>query len=77
MKSMDSPYICKLYDVQEDKDFIYLLLEYCDGGNLFEYQNKLKDRVFDLSKATEVLASVINGIEELHRKGYLHRDIKP
>jgi len=49
---MDSPYIIKLYEVSEDKDSIYLLLEYCDGGDLINYQAKLKDRVFTIDKAT-------------------------
>lgn len=52
MKSMNSPYICKLYDVKEDDDYIYLLLEYCDGGDLINHQAKLKDLVFSLSKTT-------------------------
>ena len=62
MKTMDSQYIIKLYDVQEDESFIYLLLEYCDGGDLVNHQAKLKDKVFPLEKATEVLAEVINGL---------------
>jgi serine/threonine protein kinase len=76
MKSMNSSYIIRLYDVKEDENYIYLVLEYCDGGDLINYQAKLKDRVFTLDKATEVLAEVINGLEELHKNGYLHRDIK-
>ena len=53
---MDSPFIIKLYEVEEDENYIYLLLEYCDGGDLVNHQAKLKDKVFSLSKATEVLA---------------------
>jgi serine/threonine protein kinase len=52
MKSMSSPYITKLFDVEEDENYIYLLLEYCDGGDLINYQAKLKDKVFALDKAT-------------------------
>jgi serine/threonine protein kinase len=76
MKTMKSPYIINLYDVEEDENNIYLLLEYCDGGDLINYQAKLKDRVFTLEKATEVLSEVIIGLEQLHQEGYLHRDIK-
>jgi protein-serine/threonine kinase len=78
MKEMHSPHIIKLYHNSEDKDYIYLLLEYCDGGDLFTYQSKLgKEMVFTLERATEVLAQVVLGLEDLHRTGYLHRDIKP
>ena len=63
---MNSRYIIRLEDVQEDESFIYLVLEYCDGGDLVNYQAKLKDKVFSLDKATEVLAEVILGLETLH-----------
>ena len=49
---MNSRYIIRLEDVQEDESFIYLVLEYCDGGDLVNYQAKLKDKVFSLDKAT-------------------------
>lgn len=76
MRTMKSPYITKLFDVEEDDNFIYLVLEYCDGGDLVNYQAKLKDKVFTIDRATEVLAEVIIGLETLHKEGYLHRDIK-
>ena len=67
MKEMDSPYIIKLYDVAEDQDYIYLVLEYCDGGDLVNHQAKLKDKVYPLDKATEILSEVIIGLETLHK----------
>lgn len=74
---MNSPYITKLYDVQEDATNIYLLLEYCDGGDLINCQSRLKEKVFSLEKASAILSEVIIGLEQLHLEGYLHRDIKP
>ena len=56
MKTMNSPYIIKLYDVAEDENSIYLVLQYCDGGDLINYQAKLPGRVFTLEKAPEVLS---------------------
>ena len=42
-----------------------------------KYQSEVsKEMVFPIEKATEVLAQVILGLEELHKNGYLHRDIK-
>jgi serine/threonine protein kinase len=40
------------------------------------YQAKQTDRVFKLDKAMQVSAEIIKGLYELHKKGYLHRDIK-
>jgi serine/threonine protein kinase len=77
MRSIDSPHIVRLHDVEEDKEFVYLLMEYCNGGDLAQHQGNLKGMVFPLEKATEVLAEVIIGLETLHKEGYLHRDIKP
>ena len=76
MKSMNSEYIIKLYDTEEDEKYIYMVLEYCNGGDLINYQAKLNNKVFTLDKATTVLAEVIIGLEHLHKEGYLHRDIK-
>lgn len=76
MKTMDCPYIIKLYETLSDNDYIYLLLEFCDGGDLVGYQGDLKEKVYSLDKATFFLADVIKGLEYLHAKGYLHRDLK-
>ena len=54
-----------------------MLLEYCDGGDLVNLQAMEKNKVFSLEKATECLTQVIKGLEQLHKAGYLHRDIKP
>jgi serine/threonine protein kinase len=48
MKSMDSPNIIKIYDICEDPTYIYLILEYCNGGDLINCQGNLKDKVFPL-----------------------------
>ena len=54
-----------------------MLLEYCDGGDLVNLQAMEKKKVFSLETATEYLSQVIKGFEQLHKAGYLHRDIKP
>ena len=53
-----------------------MLMEYCDGGDLINVQTRFPGRVFSLEEATACLAQVIMGLEELHKAGYLHRDIK-
>lgn len=49
---MNSPNIIKLHEVKKDQEFYYFVLEFCEGGDLINYQAKLKDKVFNLSKAT-------------------------
>jgi serine/threonine protein kinase len=53
-----------------------MVLEYCNGGDLWVYQKGLKDGVFKLEEATAALKDVILGLEEVHRQGFIHRDIK-
>jgi len=36
LKNLDHPNIIKFYEVFEDKKHIYLVTEYCDGGELFD-----------------------------------------
>jgi serine/threonine protein kinase len=37
MKILDHPNIIRLYEVFEDRDCVYLIQEYCGGGDLKEY----------------------------------------
>lgn len=76
MKSMKSKYIMQLYDFDEDENYKYFICEYCDGGDLLNFQAKQPNKVFSVDKATAILAEVIHGLELLHENGYLHRDIK-
>lgn len=63
MKELQSPHITQLIDNEEDSDFIYLVLEYCDGGDLTYYQSKVaKDMTFTADKASKVLSQVILGL---------------
>ena len=56
MMELDSPYIMKLYDSKDDDDFKYLICEYCDGGDLLNYQAQQSNKVFTLDMATEIMA---------------------
>ena len=76
MKNLDSPYILKIYENYWDEDYVYMLLEYCSGGDLSNYQKKRSGGVFNLDKSVLILADVLKGLECLHGSGYFHRDIK-
>lgn len=37
MQQLDNPHILRIWDFFEDKSYLYLILEYCNGGTLNEY----------------------------------------
>lgn len=67
--------IIKVYDVMADRENIYILMEYADGGNLFRYIRK-KKRLSE-REAYKFFVQIASAINFLHKNSLLHRDIKP
>ena len=72
MKSLNHPNIVKLYDVINDNGKIYMILEYCNGGDLSKYIRK-KKTCYDNKYFQEIL----DGMRYLYEHHIMHRDIKP
>ena len=67
--------IVNVFELIEDKDNYYIIMEYCQKGELFDY-------IVDKKKLSEEEASIffyqlINGVSYMHKKGIAHRDLKP
>ena len=56
MMSVKSKYVMRLHGFEEDENNKYFICEYCDGGDLLNYQAKQTNKVFEIEKATMVLA---------------------
>ncbi|KAF9524002.1 kinase-like domain-containing protein [Crepidotus variabilis] len=68
-------WIVRLHYSFQDRDHLYLVLEYMGGGDLL---NLLIERdVFDEDFTRFYVAEMILAIEGCHRHGFIHRDIKP
>jgi len=75
MKILDHPNIIKLYEHFEDHKNIYLVMELCTGGELF-------DRIIEENKMSEKHAAIImrqmlRAINYMHGSNVMHRDLKP
>jgi len=76
MKSLSHPHITELYDTFEDSNSIYVVLEYCDGG---DFGDKILERGMDIqeSELAHWVQQMCSAIAFLHSKRICHRDIKP
>lgn len=75
LKNLDHPNIVKLYEVFEDKHYIYLVTELCTGGELFD--EILKRKQFAEKDAAPVIKQVLSAIAYCHGENVAHRDLKP
>ncbi|KAF3387171.1 Serine/threonine-protein kinase srk1 [Penicillium rolfsii] len=76
MRALDHPNIVKLVDFSESRQYYYIILELCPGGELFHQIVRLTYFSEDLSR--HVIVQVAKAIEYLHEtSGVVHRDIKP
>lgn len=75
MKSLDHPNIVRMLDFKWNKEAVFIILEYCEGGNLNQYiklQNRLRERV-----CKRALQQVASGLAYLRSKNICHMDLKP
>lgn len=73
--ALSHPHIVNIYDVGEEKGVRYIIMEYVDGENLKEYIRR-KGRL-QAPEAVRIARQIAEALEEAHRAGVVHRDIKP
>ena len=67
--------VIKINDIFETKDNYYILMEYCEKGELFNYIVE-KQRLSE-EEASYFYYQLINGLEYIHEHNVVHRDLKP
>ena len=76
LKICQHPNIIRFYDVFENSDYIYIVMECLNGGDLFNY---LETRNFKITedRAKAIAHQIATAIFYLHSFGIGHRDLKP
>jgi len=78
LRLLDHPHVVKLYEHYEDHRFIYLVMDFCSGGDLQSFVQDHKDRkkyLPDLLVA-HVMDQVLRAIGHVHVRGLVHMDLK-
>ena len=74
LKTCNNENIIKLYDMKKTKNNFYLILEYCNEGDLADYVKKKKTLTED--EAIEFLMQILNAFKTLIKANIMHRDFK-
>ncbi|KAF5351566.1 hypothetical protein D9758_007229 [Tetrapyrgos nigripes] len=75
MKLIEHPNIMRLYDVWDLPDELYLVLEYVQGGELFEYL--CDNGALPIPEALSYFQQLVLAVDYCHRFNVAHRDLKP
>jgi serine/threonine protein kinase len=76
LKICQHPNIIKLEDIFENQDYLYIIMEYLRGGDLFSFLEKRKFRVRE-EIAKHISHQIATALYYLHSFGIVHRDLKP
>ncbi|KAF2074122.1 hypothetical protein CYY_004564 [Polysphondylium violaceum] len=75
MKLIDHPNAMKMYEVYETSKYLFLILEYVEGGELFDYL--VEKGGLESGEALFFFQQIITGLEYCHSRNICHRDLKP
>jgi len=72
--ALDHPYICKIFEISEHRDALFLVMEYIAGETL---DRRLQNGRLPLSDALHIAGEIAEALQEAHAGRFLHRDLKP
>jgi eukaryotic-like serine/threonine-protein kinase len=73
--SLNHPNIVRIYDINNEKDTHYMVMEYVEGADM---QNLVrKHGPLPYAIAADYIAQAARGLHHAHEEGLIHRDVKP
>ena len=69
-------HVIKVRDVKTWEDSMWIVMEYCDLGDLNDYFHKYHRRL-DIDRKINIMSQIAKGVAFLHLRNVVHRDIKP
>jgi serine/threonine-protein kinase ULK/ATG1 len=76
MHNINHPNILHLYEFMESSNSYYLVINYCDKGDLEEHMKKTSKDGFKEELTVYYLKQIMNGFQELRKNKIMHRDFK-
>ena len=73
---LDHPNVVQVFDVGEDEERPFIVMEHVEGGTLEDWLNRRR-RSLDREEALRLLGQLCEGLGHAHAKKLVHRDIKP
>jgi serine/threonine-protein kinase len=71
--ALDHPNICTVYEFDEAEEISFISMAYIEGQNL---RKKIESGPLELEEALKIATQIAEGLQEAHKKGVVHRDIK-
>ncbi len=76
--ALNNPHILGIYEIDEQDDLMFLVMEYIEGVTLKHYLARLESGTgIAVNQAIDWTSQIAEGLREAHTKGIVHRDIKP
>lgn len=73
LRGLDHPNICREYETFEDKQNLYIIMEYYTGGDLLDRES---DKMPE-SRAAWCVDQVVSALAHAHERGIVHQDVRP
>jgi hypothetical protein len=75
MSKLDHPNVVRIYDVEQMKDLIVVVMEYLEGDSLAAFAQRTPQ--MPVAQACKYIMQAALGLQHAHDHGLVHRDIKP